>query len=189
MSRTKKHHKHKAHLAALARRRLQMSPVGGNRALFQAIAREFSETWDGTRPHGYELVYRFVDRHRGTPMPVKHGRALVPKEAKNSFLETYEWRRVRMEVLVERGARCECCGAVPQKGNDVVLNVDHIKPRRLFPHLALGKTNLQVLCGPCNHGKGNWDQTDWREDQPAKDTMHDFAPVWGAPRLVKKRLT
>lgn len=77
------------------------------------------------------------------------------------FLQSYEWRRLRMVVLTKRGARCECCGASPSDG--VRLNVDHIKPRRLFPELALVEANLQVLCADCNHGKGNWDQTDWRE--------------------------
>ena len=42
------------------------------------------------------------------------------------------------------------------------MNVDHIKPRKKFPELALVEDNLQVLCGACNHGKGNWDQTNWR---------------------------
>jgi hypothetical protein len=27
--------------------------------------------------------------------------------------------------------------------------------------------NLQVLCGPCNRGKGNRDHTDWRYRAPA----------------------
>ena len=46
-----------------------------------------------------------------------------------------------------------------------VMNVDHIKPRKLFPHLALSLDNLQVLCHDCNHGKGNWDMTDWRQEK------------------------
>lgn len=76
------------------------------------------------------------------------------------FLSTYEWRKVRMEALKKHGPVCQCCGATPATG--AVMNVDHIKPRKLFPHLALDVSNLQVLCHECNHGKGNWDQTDWR---------------------------
>lgn len=53
-----------------------------------------------------------------------------------------------------------CCGATPATG--AVMNVDHIKPRKLYPHLALDVDNLQILCSDCNHGKGNWDMTDWR---------------------------
>lgn len=78
----------------------------------------------------------------------------------DAFLQSYEWRKLRMEALKLHGARCQCCGATPATG--AIMNVDHIKPRKLFPALALDLSNLQVLCHECNHGKGNWDQTDWR---------------------------
>lgn len=77
------------------------------------------------------------------------------------FLSTYEWRKLRMEAIKKYGNSCQCCGASPKNG--AVLNVDHIKPRKFFPHLALDINNLQILCAECNHGKGNWDQTDWRQ--------------------------
>jgi 5-methylcytosine-specific restriction endonuclease McrA len=80
--------------------------------------------------------------------------------ASDAFLASYEWRRVRMMALKTYGPRCMCCGATPADG--AVMNVDHIKPRLKFPKLALTLSNLQILCGPCNHGKGNWDMTDWR---------------------------
>jgi len=79
----------------------------------------------------------------------------------DDFLRSPEWRRLRYKVLVQQGAKCACCGSTPQTGS--VMNVDHIKPRKLFPHLALDINNLQVLCAECNHGKGNLDQTDWRK--------------------------
>ena len=79
----------------------------------------------------------------------------------SGFLESYDWRQLRMIAIKRYGARCQCCGASPATG--AVINVDHIKPRRLFPHLALSLDNLQVLCHDCNHGKGNWDMTDWRD--------------------------
>lgn len=90
-------------------------------------------------------------------------RKSVPDRASDSFLETFEWRKVRMLALKKYGPRCQCCGATPADG--IVINVDHIKPRRFYPHLALDVDNLQILCNPCNHGKGSWDMTDWRESQ------------------------
>jgi 5-methylcytosine-specific restriction endonuclease McrA len=83
--------------------------------------------------------------------------------ASNDFLQSYEWRRVRMEAIKKYGAKCQCCGATPAQG--AIINVDHIKPRKLYPELALTVSNLQVLCHECNHGKGNWDMTDWRKSQ------------------------
>lgn len=78
----------------------------------------------------------------------------------DAFLQTYAWKKVRMQALLQWGARCMCCGATPSSG--AIMNVDHIKCRRRFPELALALDNLQILCGDCNHGKGNWDMTDWR---------------------------
>ena len=80
--------------------------------------------------------------------------------ATDAFLNTFQWRKLRMEALKKYGPKCMCCGATPLDG--AVMNVDHIKPRKLWPSLALEITNLQILCHECNHGKGNWDQTDWR---------------------------
>ncbi len=74
------------------------------------------------------------------------------------FYLTKAWRDLRYEVLKEcaakyqdRKPRCEMCG---QKAGERPLEVDHKKPRSMFPHLELVKENLQVLCHPCNQGKG-----------------------------------
>jgi len=83
----------------------------------------------------------------------------------DAFLQSVEWRRVRMLVLERDGARCACCGRTASDG--LVINVDHIKPRKRYPQLALDPKNLQVLCDECNHGKGNRFQTDWRSSARA----------------------
>lgn len=70
-----------------------------------------------------------------------------------AFLDSFEWRQLRFKALQKYGRRCQCCGSSPSTG--AVLNVDHVKPRRKFPGLALDISNLQVLCADCNHGKGN----------------------------------
>lgn len=90
-----------------------------------------------------------------------------------AFLTSFEWRRVRMVALKREGARCQCCGASPADG--AVMNVDHIKSRRKHPHLALDAENLQVLCGDCNHGKGAWDETDWRPSPQTEDEQRNIA--------------
>ena len=102
-----------------------------------------------------------------------------PSPVADVFLQSYEWRRVRMLVLKRDGATCACCGATRADG--VKMHVDHIKPRKLFPNLALDTENLQILCEVCNHGKGNWDMTDWRNsdakviDDPADEFRRRFA--------------
>lgn len=80
--------------------------------------------------------------------------------ASNEFLQSYEWRKIRLVALKLHGMKCQCCGSSPKTG--AVMNVDHIKPRKTHPELALDINNLQVLCHECNHGKGNWDMTDFR---------------------------
>jgi 5-methylcytosine-specific restriction endonuclease McrA len=125
-----------------------------------AVARRLG--FDGA---GKKNAKRFIHtiiglpEHRECSKPQKSS---TPYAVSNDFLQSFEWRKVRMIVLKRDGARCACCGATPADG--VKVHVDHIKPRKHFPELALDLANLQVLCEICNHGKGNWDQTDWRNN-------------------------
>ena len=89
---------------------------------------------------------------------LKHG-GIDPQS--KEFLASPAWRRLRYAALAKYGNKCSCCGATPEGG--AVMNVDHIKPRAIYPDLALRLDNLQVLCGDCNQGKGNWDATTWRK--------------------------
>lgn len=85
---------------------------------------------------------------------------IVSGEQADEFLASFEWQRVRMIVIERDGAKCACCGRTRLDG--IIINVDHIKPRKRYPHLALDPKNLQVLCNECNLGKGNLYETDWR---------------------------
>jgi 5-methylcytosine-specific restriction endonuclease McrA len=84
----------------------------------------------------------------------------APKQSSEYFLLSDQWIKLRYRTLMARGNHCECCGRSWTIGNP--LQVDHIKPRSKFPHLALDPNNLQVMCRECNLGKGAWDATDWR---------------------------
>ena len=78
----------------------------------------------------------------------------------DSFSVNPEWKRLRKIDLETYGAKCMCCGFIPK--TRLGINVDHIKPRKFFPELALSFDNLQILCARCNKDKGNKHSTDYR---------------------------
>lgn len=81
----------------------------------------------------------------------------------DAFLTSPEWKELRKWVLAKYGPKCMKCGYISR--GKLRPNVDHIKPRKLFPELALVEDNLQILCGRCNKRKGNKHCTDYRPDQ------------------------
>lgn len=83
------------------------------------------------------------------------------KARSSNFYKTEDWKKLRYVALSMNDGRCELCGASKQDGAS--LQVDHIKPIRTHPHLGLELSNLQVLCGSCNWGKGSRSSEDWRE--------------------------
>lgn len=109
-----------------------------------------------------EKVKALFSKYEPAQMPVVVSDATDDRYAyvnSPAFLASFEWRQARFATLKRYGAKCQCCGATPATG--AVMNVDHIKSRRRRPELALDLENLQVLCGDCNHGKGN-DEVDFR---------------------------
>ena len=65
------------------------------------------------------------------------------------FYKSKEWLILRARCLKRDGYRCVFCGRdVRGKG---LSRVDHIKPRKLRPDLALVLDNLRTLCGPCDN--------------------------------------
>lgn len=85
---------------------------------------------------------------------------LKPKQVKDvDFYSSNAWKRLRFKAFELHGNICQCCGARPP---GVVLEVDHIKPRSIYPELALELDNLQILCRACNSGKSNRYDSDFR---------------------------
>lgn len=111
------------------------------------------------RPDTLDRNLTYAAAKEGTLFVLEEGPAEKPKPA-DPFLSSAAWKRLRLAALERDGSRCVACGATPRDG--ARMNVDHIKPRKLYPDLALDINNLQVLCATCNHGKGNWSETDFR---------------------------
>lgn len=107
--------------------------------------------------------YRWIAQRCGHDLTVKtkakHSKHTLP----STFFSSLQWRKLRYEVIRDSNGCCSSCGR-NHRDHAIVLHVDHIKPRSLYPELALRKSNLQILCEDCNIGKGNSDEIMWRSD-------------------------
>jgi hypothetical protein len=87
----------------------------------------------------------------------------------HNFYASKEWRRLRVWALSKYGYICMSCGSTKD------IQVDHIKPRSLYPRLKLKKWNLQILCGSCNKKKSNVYIDDIR---PKRTKLKWFIFMW-----------
>ena len=106
--------------------------------------------------------------------PVETKLKSKPKEkAKTDFYSSKRWKKLRVEAFIKYGRRCVLCGRTVQTDNDVVLTVDHIKPRSTHPELSYDIDNLMPLCSDCNEGKGSWCSIDFRIPEQSIDKKED----------------
>jgi 5-methylcytosine-specific restriction endonuclease McrA len=158
--------------------------LGGNEGLSKIAAAVCVKIrrWPATtKAERWQVINDFALTIPEAPKATPAERKVSRDVNSDGFLRSYEWRKLRLQAIEKHGRRCQCCGATPDDGV-TKIHVDHIKPRRKYPHLALKLENLQVLCELCNHGKGNWNETDWRPDED--NTIQDHEPCW-APHVVR----
>lgn len=89
--------------------------------------------------------------------------AALLKSSGDDFLRSEEWFVLKAQTIAKYGCTCMRCQKKISRWMDI--NVDHIKPRKYYPHLANDPDNLQILCGLCNKKKGNKHSTDYRAMQ------------------------
>lgn len=71
----------------------------------------------------------------------------------DDFMVSEEWFVLKAQTIAKYGCTCMKCKKQIKRWTHI--NVDHIKPRKYFPHLKNDPNNLQILCGMCNKNKGN----------------------------------
>lgn len=84
----------------------------------------------------------------------------------------FNWKVARYITLLICKNYCCCCGVQANPNKNIVISVDHIKPKSKYPELATDIRNMQVLCEDCNQGKCNWDMTDWRTEEQNLKAIH-----------------
>lgn len=116
-------------------------------------------SWKNTDSHSPERLKRaaLLSIKGKTPNEIA---TLIKGTGKASLKQT-TWLELKKRVYAVYGYRCMKCGTLPK--NKQHSNVDHIKPRKYHPELALEFDNMQVLCGRCNKEKGNRHSVDYRE--------------------------
>jgi hypothetical protein len=95
------------------------------------------------------VLVRLTNKRRPTD-PIKKNKRRIGAD----FYDTWDWKQARFVAFKRHGRMCQCCGWTPTGVSKNYLVVDHIKPIRTHPHLALDPENHQVLCNDCNMGKG-----------------------------------
>lgn len=166
----------KAEIKRLAQKRM------GQKNITKAKAAEMGIPWP--LPRGWQAVaaglvpmsalpeYKKVRHEELSKRPKKAMKEPKVKAApKDGFYSSWEWKQVRYEALAKFAHRCQCCGWQPGDTERGYLVVDHIKPRRKFPELALDVNNTQILCNDCNMGKGHIYHDDFRRLDEAYKTM------------------
>lgn len=137
-------------------------------ALFGLVMRKRRKSIPSLHAH-YSAVLLRIAQLRGRGVGPAEAPASRPKDRRTvptdeqirDFYKSYQWRRLRYETIKRWGGLCQCCGARGGAGGKR-LQGDHIKSLRYYWELRLDPDNIQVLCDECNHGKGAWDETDWR---------------------------
>jgi len=72
------------------------------------------------------------------------------RQIKNRLMQSFEYKKLKHNVLERDNYRCVTCGCKEQ------LELDHIKPFSSYRHLALEKSNCRILCNPCHRKTPTW---------------------------------
>lgn len=69
------------------------------------------------------------------------------REFAKAFYLSKEWRRARAYVFTRDAGLCVKCGAI----GEIVHHIDPLSPENISnPEIALGESNLELLCRDCH---------------------------------------
>ncbi|HDR8448207.1 TPA: HNH endonuclease [Bacillus cereus] len=85
---------------------------------------------------------------------------LIKENKLMKFYKSKEWKALRLQAIQRAKNECEHCkqnGKVTtratrdRRGRKIKMDVNHIKPVKTHPHLALELDNLEYLCVRCHN--------------------------------------
>ncbi|MEH7670866.1 HNH endonuclease [Bacillus sp. JJ689] len=85
---------------------------------------------------------------------------LISEDNLMKFYKSKEWESLRKKVMKRAKYECEHCkkkgkvttrDTLDKRGRKMKMDVNHIKPVKTHPHLALDLDNLEYLCVRCHN--------------------------------------
>ncbi|MDY0855471.1 HNH endonuclease [Bacillus thuringiensis] len=85
---------------------------------------------------------------------------LIKENKLMKFYKSKEWRALRLKAIERAKNECEHCkqkgkvttrDTLDKRGRKMKMDVNHIKPVKTHPHLALDLDNLEYLCVRCHN--------------------------------------
>lgn len=104
----------------------------------------------------------------------------IPQDVKNSMWIHYRDKDVKKILFEASFQKCAFCETKPgESGN---IEVEHFKPKSLYPSLAFEWNNLLPVCRKCNDSKSNHDTgkepiVNPSEEDPEKKFTYNFLNI------------
>lgn len=111
---------------------------------------------------------KFIKESLVTGRYFKHLRVFTnDRKETPRFYSTSEWRDLRIIFITKMKKKgkltCSYCDVSMKESN---VHVDHIKPRSIYPELAMDLNNLAISCQKCNSSKGAKSLSAWSLASP-----------------------
>lgn len=91
----------------------------------------------------------------------------IPSNIKNSILKYYKHQDIKKKLFASSYQKCAFCESKPAESGNI--EVEHFKPKSLYPELAFDWENLLPICRRCNNSKSDHDTG----KEPIVDPSHD----------------
>lgn len=84
-----------------------------------------------------------------------NGFSAIPKEIKDRMWKNYRDSAIKEALFQASFNKCAFCESKPgESGN---IEIEHFRPKSLYPKLAFAWENLLPVCRKCNESKRSWD--------------------------------
>lgn len=96
----------------------------------------------------------------------------IPTSEKDSLLKHYKTDIIKKALADETHNKCAYCECFPGEAGNI--EVEHFKPKSLYPELAYAWENLLPSCRKCNQSKRDTDTVKEKIVNPAEDEPEDY---------------